>query len=59
MTVVELVGDGQAQHGVAEKLQALVGRQPAVLVGIAAVGQRQLEQLIGQLDPERVEQGLS
>ena len=30
VAVEELVGDGQAQHGVAEELQALVGRQPAV-----------------------------
>ena len=45
------------EDGVAEKLQALVGGQPAVLVGVAAVGQRQGQQLVGQVDAERVEQG--
>ncbi|BCP27428.1 hypothetical protein MINTM025_37840 [Mycobacterium intracellulare] len=58
MAVVELVGDGQAQHGVAEKLQPLVGRQPAVFVGVAAVRQRQGQQFVGQLNPEGVEQSL-
>ena len=53
---IELVGDGQPQHRIAEELQPLVGRQPAVLVGVAAVRQRQGEQLVGQLDTERLEQ---
>ena len=54
--VVELLGDGQPEHRVAQKLQPLVGRQPAVLVGVAAVRQRHGEQLVGQLDPEGLEQ---
>ena len=48
----QLVGDGQPEHRIAEELEPLVGRKPAVLVGIAAVGQRQGEQFIGQLDAE-------
>ena len=55
MAVKQLLGDGQPEHRVAEELQPLVGRQPAVLVGVAAVRQRHGEQLVGQLDP----QGLS
>ena len=42
--VVERVGDDQAEHRVAEELQALVVRQPAVLVGVRAVGQGAPEQ---------------
>ena len=41
----ERVGDDQAEHGVAEELQPLVGGQPAVLVGERAVRQGALEQL--------------
>ena len=41
---VQRVGDDQAEHGVAEELQPLVGRQAAVLVGVRAVGQGALEQ---------------
>ena len=48
----QLVGDGQPEHRIAEKLEALVGRKSAMLVGVAAVGQCQCEQLIGQLDAE-------
>ena len=41
---VERLGDDDAEHGVAEELQPLVGRQAAVLVGVRAVGQGALEQ---------------
>src|SRR4051794_15205233 len=34
---VEGLGDDDAEHGVAEELEALVGRQAAVLVGVRAV----------------------
>ena len=44
VVAVERVGDDQAEHGVAEELQPLVGRQAAVLVGVGAVGQRPLQQ---------------
>ena len=54
---VERLGDDDAEHGVTEELQALVGRQPAVLVGVRAVGQRALEQLGVQHGvPERCSQ---
>ena len=42
---VEGLGDDDAEHGVTEELQPLVGRQPTVLVGVRAVGQGALEQL--------------
>ena len=42
---VERLGDDDAEHRVAEELQALVGRQAAVLVGVGAVRQGALEQL--------------
>lgn len=45
MAVVELLGDGQAQHRVAEKLQPLIGWQTTVLIRVTAVGQRDGEQL--------------
>ena len=59
VVAVEPLGDDDAQHRVAQELQPLVGGQPAVLVGVGAVGQRQGEQLVGDLDPERREQRLS
>src|SRR6478672_279504 len=43
------VGDDHAEHRVAEELQALVGRQAAVLVGERPVGQGAVEQLGVQL----------
>jgi hypothetical protein len=52
MLPVEPLGDHDAQHRVAEELQPLVGGQPAVLVGVGTVGQRQGEQLVGELDAE-------
>ena len=42
---VERLGDDHAEHRVAEELQPLVGRQPAVLVGERPVRQRTLEEL--------------
>ena len=42
---VEGLGHDDAEHRVAEELQALVGRQAAVLVGVGTVGEGALEQL--------------
>jgi hypothetical protein len=42
---VERLGDDDAEHGVAEELEALVGREAAMLVGVRAVRQRAVEQL--------------
>ena len=54
---VERLGDDDAEHGVAEELQPLVGRQAAVLVGVGAVGQGAVEQLGVQHGiPERCSQ---
>ena len=39
-----MLGDHQAEHRVAEELQALVGGQAALLVRVGAVGQGALEQ---------------
>ena len=52
----DLGGDHQTEHGVAEELEPLVGGQAAVLVGVAAVGQREGQQIVGQVDAERLEQ---
>jgi hypothetical protein len=41
---VQRRGDDEAQHGVTEELETLVGGQAAVLVRVRAVGQRALEQ---------------
>ena len=56
LAAVERVGDDQAEHRVAQELQALVGGQAAVLVRVRAVGQREPEQVVGQLDAEGVAQ---
>ena len=56
MAVVELLGDGQAEHRIAQELQALVGGQATVLVGEAAMGERDGEQFVRQVDTERFEQ---
>src|SRR3712207_8178998 len=42
---VQRVGHDETQHGVAEELQALVGRQPAVLVGVRPVCQGTFEEV--------------
>ncbi len=47
---VERFGDDDAEHRVAEELQPLVVRQPAVLVGVGPVGQRALEQRRVEVD---------
>jgi hypothetical protein len=44
MADVERLGDHDAEHGVAEELQPLVGGQATVLVGVGPVGQGALEQ---------------
>src|SRR6202021_1011566 len=54
--VEQFVGHGQTQHGVTQKLQAFIGRQAAVFVGVAAVSQRQRQQLVGQIDLQGVKQ---
>ena len=56
MGAVERVGDDEAQHRVAEELQALVGGQTAVLVGVRAVGQGALEQRLVDRAPDHLEQ---
>jgi hypothetical protein len=56
LAAVQLIGDDQAEHRVAQELQALVGRQAAVLVGEGPVGQRQPEQAVGQLDAQGIPQ---
>ena len=54
---VERLGDDDAEHGVTEELQPLVGRQPTVLVGVRAVRQGALEQLgVQHRIPERCSQ---
>src|SRR6476469_18093 len=54
---VERLGHDDAEHRVAQELQALVGRQAAVLVGERPVGEGSLEQLGIQLRvPERCSQ---
>ncbi|GAA4984993.1 hypothetical protein GCM10023225_24900 [Kineococcus glutinatus] len=42
--MVEAVGDDEPEHRVPQELQALVGGQAAVLVGVRAVRQRLQEQ---------------
>src|SRR5699024_11783691 len=39
-----MLGDRELEHGVAEELQALVVGQAVVLVGVRAMGQRELQQ---------------
>ncbi len=48
------LGHHQAQHGVPEKLQPLVGGHATVLVGVRAVRQRQPKQVAVQSDAEGV-----
>src|SRR5919106_2999751 len=48
----EGVGDDEPEHGVTAELQPLVRRQPAVLVGVRAMGQRAFEQLGLHGEPE-------
>ena len=52
----DLGGDHQTEHGVAEELEPLVGRQTARLIGVAAMGQGEGQQIVGQVDAERLEQ---
>src|SRR5690606_35410963 len=54
---VQVVGDHQPEHRVAEKLQSLVRRKPAVLVGVRPVRQGEGQQLAVDLDTECFEQG--
>jgi hypothetical protein len=41
-----VIGDHEAEDGVAEKLEALVGRQPAGLRAVGAMRQRLLQQTV-------------
>ena len=51
---VERLGDDDPEHGVPEELQALVGGETTVLVGVRAVGQGALQQLgVQDRIPER------
>jgi hypothetical protein len=52
MLVIEHDGDGLAEDRVAEELEALVVREPAVLVGVRAMGEGELQQLRIDLDLE-------
>src|SRR6478735_6473438 len=57
MGEVERLGDHHAEHRVAQELQALVGRQVAVLVGVRPVGQGKQQQLgVQDRIPERLTQ---
>jgi hypothetical protein len=47
--VVEHDRDGLAQDRVAEELEALVRGDAAVLIGIGAVGEGELEELVGKI----------
>jgi hypothetical protein len=47
-----VLGDDQAENGVAEELQTLVGRQAAPLIGVRAVGQGTVQQLGIDAHPE-------
>ena len=53
---VQTISDHDTEHGVAEELETLVGRQPTVLVSVGTVGQRKDEQLGVQSDAERAQQ---
>jgi hypothetical protein len=48
----QVLGDDKTEHGVAEELQALVGRQAAALVGVRAVRQGTVQQLGIDTHPE-------
>ena len=52
MLAVQRVRHDQAEHGVAEELQPLIGGQAAVLVRVGPVRQRTLEQVMGNRDVE-------
>ena len=54
MVAIQRLGDHEPEHRVAEELEALVGRQPAVLVRVRAVRQRLLEQSWRQVDAQRL-----
>ena len=56
VVAVERVGDDEAEHGVAEELQALVVGQAAVLVGVRAVRQgTQKQRLVDRLTHDLAE----
>src|SRR5690606_21418353 len=59
VVAVEAVGDDNAEHRVPEELEALVGRQPAVLVGEGTVRERKNEQVGVEIDSEPARQCLS
>ncbi|MGD0439715.1 MAG: hypothetical protein ABSB52_03715 [Acidimicrobiales bacterium] len=52
-----MVGDDEAEHRVTEQLEPLVGRQPAPLGAVGAVGQRLAQQVgIDGVPAERLAQ---
>lgn len=57
VVAVQPLGDDDREHRVAEELQPLVGGQSAVLVRVRAVGERQGEELLGDLHTQRREKG--
>jgi hypothetical protein len=57
VVAVEPFGDNDREHRVAEELQPLVGGQPAVLVRVGTMREREGEEFLGDLYPERREKG--
>src|SRR3954452_23910568 len=57
MAAVELLGDDQTEHRVAEELQPLVGRKAAVLVGEGAMGDCAHDELVVGDRAEEIDQG--
>jgi hypothetical protein len=48
----KVLGHDQTEHRVAKKFQTLIRRQPTLLVGVGAVGQRAIKQLRIDTHPE-------
>src|SRR4051812_40533287 len=57
MAAVELLGDDQTEHRVAEELQPLVGRKTAVLVGEGAMGDGAHDELVVGDRAEEIDEG--
>ena len=53
---VQLLGDRQSEHGIAEELEALVVRHVVILVREGTVRQSQPQHLVGELDPPCLQQ---
>src|SRR5207248_4039696 len=52
----QLLGDHEAEHGVAEELQPLVGRQAAVLVGVGTVRHGPLDEVGVDVAAQRLDE---